>query len=98
LSQSIPSPYTTLFRSICFAQFKSKTLPTIFHSRRGRPVRAQRHPIAIIFAREIIFKRIPFLLRLIQPVHMPDPVQIVGAFRSDRSEEHTSELQSPDHL
>src|SRR5437867_56156 len=33
---------------ICFAQFKSKTLPTIFHSRRGRSIRAQRHPIAIV--------------------------------------------------
>src|SRR6266513_246102 len=37
--------------------------------------------IAMFFARKIIFEGVPLLLRLIQPVHVPDPLQVVRAFR-----------------
>ena len=43
-------------------------------------IRAQRHPIAVCFSRVIIFESIPFRFRLVEPVDVPDPMQIVGAF------------------
>src|SRR5438552_6207559 len=39
--------------------------------------------------------REPFRLEMISPVNSGEPSSVAG---SSRSEEHTSELQSPDHL
>src|SRR5438876_3895276 len=52
--------------------------------RRGRAVGAERDPIAIIFARKIIFEPVPAFFRLIEPVDVPDPLQIIRAFRAHK--------------
>src|SRR6266571_5566653 len=64
---------------VSVAHFESKTFRSIASCRRCWSVSAERHPIAIIFSRKIILKPVPFSLRLIEPVHMPDPLQIIRA-------------------
>src|SRR5256885_14775851 len=69
---------------ISFAHFKCETFGAITRQRSGRAVSAERDPVAIMFSRKIIFERIPFSFRLIEPVYMPDPGQIIGAFRAHK--------------
>jgi len=49
---------------------------------RGWAINAQAEPLTVIRAREIIFERVPSSFRLIEPVHVPDPLQIVSALGS----------------
>src|SRR3954469_7972362 len=42
-------------------------------------VGADRNPIAVFRSGKIILERIPFSLRLIEPVHVPDPLQVQRA-------------------
>src|SRR6266566_3985593 len=65
---------------VSVAHFESKTFSSIASCRRCRSIRAKRNPVAITLSRKIIFKPVPFLLRLIEPVHMPDPLQMFRAF------------------
>src|SRR6266567_4836336 len=65
---------------VSVAHFESKTFRPVASCRRCWSVSAERHPIAIIFSRKIILKPVPFSLGLIEPVNMPDPLQIIRAF------------------
>src|SRR6266487_1775402 len=65
-----------------FAQLEAQAFCSIARHRCNWPVGAERDPVAIAFAWEIIFETVPFSLRLIEPVHVPDPLQVVGPFRA----------------
>src|SRR5438876_3337019 len=65
---------------VCLTQLESETFRAVPGPRRRWTVNTKRDPIAVILARKIVFKRVPFLLRLIEPVHVPDPLQVVGTF------------------
>ena len=65
-----------------FAQLEAQAFCSVPCHRRNWPVAAERDPIAIVFPGEIIFERVPFPLWLIEPVYVPDPLQIVRAFRA----------------
>src|ERR1700730_1134445 len=66
---------------ISFINFEAKTFETFVRSRRKWAVSAECDPVAIIFAGKIIFERIPFRFRLVVPIDVPDPLQILRAFR-----------------
>src|SRR5258708_33791709 len=57
---------------------------TLFRSRRQAP----EHPLLLARAQPACGRRLPARPQQFQPLQLAD----------DRSEEHTSELQSPDHL
>src|SRR5438270_11502916 len=61
-------------------QLESETFCPVPGARGRWTVNTKRDPIAIILAGKIGFERIPFLLRLIEPVHVPDPLHVVGTF------------------
>ena len=65
---------------INLAHFKAKAFGPISCYRCRRPIRAKCNPIAIGFAREIVFERIPFSLWFIEPVYVPHPLQVAGTF------------------
>src|SRR6266404_2271712 len=65
-----------------FAQLEAQAFCSVPRHRCNWPVGAQCDPIAIVFPGEIIFERVPFPLWLIEPVYVPDPLQIVRAFRA----------------
>src|SRR5260370_19177711 len=67
---------------ISFINSKPERLEPLVGARRKRAISAERYPVAIILARKIIFERIPFCFRVVVPIHMPDPGQIVRAFRT----------------
>src|SRR6266446_8212478 len=69
---------------IRFAHFELETFGSVRRQRRRWSVSAERDPVAITLAGEIIFERVPFSFWLIKPVHMPDPGQIVRAFRAHK--------------
>src|SRR6185436_20273287 len=52
----------------------------------------RRPPRSTLFPYTTLFRSVA------RPPHMPDPAGLVVAGPRRRSEEHTSELQSPDHL
>src|SRR5258708_18773021 len=76
-------PYTTLFRSPIDSVFTSDTGPGWRASQKGE------QQIRIIFDQPLSVHRIQ--LRFLEP-------ELEKAKLDARSEEHTSELQSPDHL
>src|SRR5438477_8842248 len=65
---------------VVLTQLESETFWPVPGARGRWTVNTKRDPIAIILAGKIGFERIPFLLRLIEPVHVPDPLQVVGTF------------------
>ena len=65
---------------VCLTQLESETFCPVPGARGRWTVNTKRDPIAIILAGKIGFERIPFLLRLIEPVHVPDPLHVVGTF------------------
>src|SRR6266403_4853121 len=67
---------------ISFVNFKPERLEPLVGARCKRAISAERYPVAIILARKIIFEGIPFCFRVVVPIHMPDPGQIVRAFRT----------------
>src|ERR1700731_3119678 len=67
---------------ISFINFEAKTFETFVRSRRKWAVSAECDPVAIIFAWKIILESIPFRFRLVVPIDVPDPLQIVRAFRA----------------
>src|SRR6266404_2218987 len=69
---------------ISFINFEAKTFETFVRSRRKWAVSAECDPVAIIFAWKIIFESIPFRFRLVVPIDVPDPLQIVRAFRAHK--------------
>src|ERR1700676_3496032 len=69
---------------ISFINFEAKTFETFVRSRRKWAVSAECDPVAIIFAGKIIFERIPFRFRLVVPIDVPDPLQILRAFRAHK--------------
>src|SRR5207244_6628436 len=84
-------PYTTLFRS---------TLP---RGRRQRLLLPRRRPAAPELESEdvvVIGSGVPSTIRPHRPdrPRSLDPANAQYTLRDQRSEEHTSELQSPDHL
>src|ERR1700730_7108283 len=64
---------------ISFLHFESKSLRAVAHHWRGRSIGAERDTIAIVFTGKIILERVPFLFRLIEPVDVPNPGEIIGA-------------------
>ena len=60
--------------------FEAKTLETFAGSRCKRPVCAKRDPVAIIVTGKIILERVPFRLRLVVPIDVPHPSQVICAF------------------
>src|SRR5207244_7770674 len=86
-SPSTLFPYTTLFRSITpnHQTYADPVLVTI-------PVHRPIHYMA--WSRLFTVPGLGSFIRLLRAF----PVQIEGAQPRNRSEEHTSELQSPDHL
>src|SRR5207244_13321500 len=90
-SSLIPSPYTTLFRSAAFERFVG-----VFRTRRARPLLVD----DIAHGRCNADAGAP--VAEAAPTGFAFPITLgcnafVGA-AGVRSEEHTSELQSPDHL
>src|SRR5207244_6485810 len=86
-------PYTTLFRSRCLAQSFQKT------RRRG----AADGNLAERVGRRDLERRAPFAKRAQERTNLTagigaDFAQCIGGEDAGRSEEHTSELQSPDQL
>src|SRR5438552_7930607 len=69
---------------ISLAHFELEAFRAVTSCRRGRSVGTERDPIAIIFARKIILEPVPAFLRLIEPVDVPDPLQIIRAFRAHK--------------
>src|SRR4030095_2873936 len=64
---------------IGFAHFKRQILGTIRRHGRGWSVGTKSDPVALVFAWKIILETVPVRLRLIEPVDVPDPLQIIGA-------------------
>src|SRR5690242_8441029 len=65
---------------ICLTQLKSETFRAVPGAWCRRTVNTKRDPIAIILAGKVIFEGVPFLLRLIEPIHVPDPLHVLGTF------------------
>src|ERR1700730_15298579 len=65
-----------------FAHFEFKTFRAVAGQQRGWSVSAEREPVAVIFAGKIILERVPFSFRLVPPVHLPDPGQIIRTLTS----------------
>ena len=59
-----------------------KTFSAVDGARRQRAVGTERHPIAVIFPRIIILEPVPFRFRFVEPVHVPDPLQVVRSLRA----------------
>src|SRR6266496_5854117 len=71
---------------IGLAHFKRQTLRAICSHRRRWSVGAERDPVAIVSTWKIILETIPIFLRLIEPVDVPNPLQIIrtlGAHQID---------------
>src|SRR5439155_756913 len=63
---------------IGLAHFERETLSAIAGHGSGWSVGAESDPVAIGLTRKIILEAVPFLLWLIEPVHVPDPLEICG--------------------
>src|SRR4030095_14989201 len=64
---------------IGLAHFKRQTFRAIRCHGCGWSVDTESDPVAIVFTRKITFETVPVGLRLIEPVDVPDPLQIIGA-------------------
>src|SRR5206468_6730988 len=62
---------------IGLAHFKGQTLRPIARRWRGRSIGTESNPVAIVSAWKIILETIPIFLRLIEPVDVPNPLQII---------------------
>src|SRR6266699_2969609 len=58
---------------------KRETLYSIAGSWGGWSIGAERDPIAILISGKIILELVPLFLRFLEPVHVPDPLQIICA-------------------
>src|SRR4030095_6814012 len=65
---------------IGLAYFECETFRAIERQGRRGSIGAKGDPVAIVFTWKIILETIPIFLRLIEPIHMPNPLQIIGAF------------------
>src|SRR5207248_9267762 len=64
---------------ISVPHFERETLSAIAGNGSGWSVGAESDPVAIGFTRKIILEAVPFLLGLIEPVNVPDPLEIICA-------------------
>ena len=64
---------------ISIAHFKRETLAAVAGHWRGWSISAECNPIAITLSGKIILEPVPFSLRLVEPIGMPDPLQIIRA-------------------
>src|SRR2546423_4436530 len=69
---------------VCLMQLESETFRPVPGAWCRWTVNTKRDPIAIILAGKILFECVPFLLRLIEPVHVPDPLHVVRTFVADQ--------------
>src|SRR5438128_1941572 len=65
---------------ISLPHFKRETLGAVAHRWSSWSISAEPDPIAIIFAGKIVLEAVPRFLRLIEPIYVPDPLQIIGTF------------------
>src|SRR5437773_1025008 len=63
---------------ISLAHFKRQTLRAIGGQGCGWSIRAKSNPVAIALTWKVILETVPIFLRLIEPVDVPNPLQVIG--------------------
>src|SRR5215470_12729194 len=74
---------------VCLMQLDCETFRVVPGTRRRWTVNTKRDPVAVIRAGEIVFETVPFLLRVIVAVHVPDPLHVVGTFVAHQVDDMT---------